>query len=247
MGIVLYELAAADPAIRFSPHCWKTRMALAHKGLEAERRPWRFIDKEAIAFSGSATVPVLVDDGEAVSDSWRIALHLEERYPDAPHLFAGAGAGVVALTHFVNAWADGTLLPAIIRIILVDIHDCLDAENRAYFRASREKRFGRSLEAVVADRPAHLAALRETLTPLRRILGDRDFLSGATPSYADYCAFGPFIWARCVSAIELLERDDPVYLWRERLLDAFDGLARSAPVAHAPVAHPLGEQAPAGR
>ncbi|MGV6873527.1 glutathione S-transferase family protein [Pseudochelatococcus sp. B33] len=234
MGIVLYELAAADPAIRFSPHCWKTRMALAHKGLEAERRPWRFIEKETIAFSGSTTVPVLVDHGEAVSDSWRIALHLEERYPDAPHLFPGAGAGVVALTRFVNDWADGALVPALIRLILRDIHDCLDEANRDYFRASREKRFGQSLEAVVADRPAHLAALREVLAPLRRTLREQDFLSGATPAYADYCVFGAFMWARCTSATELLAEDDPVFLWRERLLDAFGGLARSAPVAHAP-------------
>jgi hypothetical protein len=27
----------------------------------------------------------------------------------------------------------------------------------------------------------------------------------------------------------LLAEDDPVYAWRERLLDAFGGLARSAP------------------
>ena len=32
----LYELAGADRELRFSPHCWKTRMALAHKGLNVE-------------------------------------------------------------------------------------------------------------------------------------------------------------------------------------------------------------------
>jgi hypothetical protein len=27
----------------------------------------------------------------------------------------------------------------------------------------------------------------------------------------------------------LLEADDPIYAWRERLLDAFDGMARKSP------------------
>ena len=37
---------------------------------------------------------------------------------------------------------------------------------------------------------------------------------------------GPFQLARLVSPFKLLATDDPVYAWRERLLDAFDGMAR---------------------
>ena len=40
-----------------------------------------------------------------------------------------------------------------------------------------------------------------------------------------------FMWARCTSPLELLAEDDPVHAWRERLLDAFDGMARRAPTA----------------
>lgn len=231
MGIVLYELAAADPALRFSPHCWKVRMALAHKGLEAESLPWRFTEKQVIAFSRQGSVPVLIDDGEVVCDSWRIALHLDARYSGAPALFASEGA--IPLAHFVNAWADSTLLPAILRVILLDVYDCLDPVDREYFRASREKRLGQSLEAVVTDRPSNLSALGKTLTPLRQVLRERDFLSGGSPAYADYCVFGMFMWARCCSMVSLLDEHDPVFLWRERLLNAFGGLARSAPCAGA--------------
>src|SRR5258708_1600557 len=120
-SLTLYELAGADPAVRFSPHCWKTRMALAHKGLEAERVPWRFTEKEKIAFSGQGLVPVLVDGATVVSDSWRIALYLEERFPDHPSLFGDRVA--IPLTSFVNRWADTVLLSSIARIILVDIYD----------------------------------------------------------------------------------------------------------------------------
>jgi len=41
--------------------------------------------------------------------------------------------------------------------------------------------------------------------------------------------FGAFQWARIVSPFQLLLAQDPVYAWRERLLDAFDGMARRSP------------------
>lgn len=230
-GLVLYELAGADPALRFSPHCWKARMALAHKGVQAERVPWRFTEKDTIAFSGQGLVPVLVSNGETVCDSWRIALHLEGRFADAPALFGDASA--VALARFVNNWADSALLPALARIILLDVYGCLDEADRGYFRASRESRLGRTLEQVVADRPSHVETFRQCLSPLRQTLKHQDFICGAAPAYADYCVFGMFMWARCVSPVALLESGDAVFAWRERLLDAFDGLARSAQVVSA--------------
>jgi hypothetical protein len=42
MPITLYDLAGDDPSLRFSPYCWRTRLALAHKGLQVETIPWRF-------------------------------------------------------------------------------------------------------------------------------------------------------------------------------------------------------------
>ncbi|WP_254065909.1 glutathione S-transferase family protein [Acidisoma sp. L85] len=242
--LTLYELAAADRAVRFSPHCWKIRMALAHKGLEAETIPWLFTEKELIAFSGSRTVPVLIHDqsalgdrvagnqtvsGEVVSDSWRIALYLEERFPARISLFGGVNS--IPLAEFINTWADTALLPSLAQIILMDIHTHIHERDRDYFRSSREKAFGKSLEDVVADKPAHLAALKQVLTPVRRTLRNREFISGAAPAYADYCVFGMFMWVRCISAIEPLESDDPIFAWRDRMLDAFGGLARNAAVA----------------
>lgn len=225
--LVLYELAASDPAVRFSPHCWKTRMALAHKGLEAEGVPWRFTEKEEIAFSGQKAVPVLVDDGQTLSDSWRIAIHLEEKYSKRPSLFGSDAA--MPLAHFVNQWADAVLLPAAVRIILTDVYACLHEKDQSYFRSSREKGLGVPLESAVADRSSRIAQFREALQPLRRLLKGQSFISGASPAYADYCVFGYFMWARCTSETAILEESDPVYVWRDRLLDEFDGMARSAP------------------
>jgi glutathione S-transferase len=234
--LTLYELAGANRNLRFSPHCWKILLALAHKGLAAERVPLRFSDKDRIAFSGQSLVPVLVDRKEAVSDSWRIALHLEDRYPDLPSLFGDRAA--ISVTRFVNSWADTVLLPAVARVILVDVYNCLDAADRSYFRSSREKHFGMPLEAVVADQSGRLTDLRKVLLPVRHALKKQAFIGGEAATYADYCVFGMFMWARGCSVAELLEVDDPVALWRERLLDAFGGMARSAPSVRYPDAQP---------
>jgi glutathione S-transferase len=223
----LYDLAGAEPERRFSPYCWRTKLALAHKGLGVDAVPWRFSEKDAIAFSGQDRVPVLVDGERVVADSWAIATYLEEAYPDRPSLFGAPAA--MAVTRFVNAWADTVLVPAIVRLTVVDILNHLLEKDRAYFRQSREKRFGMALEQVSADRDARLVPFRQSLEPMRVVLRAQAYLAGDAAAYADYIVFGCFQWARCISAFRLLASDDPVHAWRERLLDAFDGLARHAP------------------
>ncbi|WP_086078589.1 glutathione S-transferase family protein [Bordetella genomosp. 13] len=225
----LFELAGADPDVRFSPYCWKIRMALAHKGLHAEGLPWRFIEKSRIAASGQERVPVLVHGDTWLHDSWRIARYLEDTFPDRPALFAGPGGE--ALARFVNSWADTALAPAITKVIIPDIPDGLHDGDRAYFVESREQRLG-SLQALRDDRVQHLDALRKVILPLRHTLRDQPYLAGDTPDYADYAVFGMFMWARCISPVELLQADDPVHAWRERLLDAHGGHARAARRAH---------------
>ena len=81
MSIVLYDLAGEDPDVRFSPYCWRTRFALAHKALPVDTEPWRFTDRDAIAFSGQGKVPVIRDGGTVVFDSWTIAEYLEDQVP----------------------------------------------------------------------------------------------------------------------------------------------------------------------
>lgn len=68
MSLVLYDLAGAEADRQFSPYCWRTRLALAHKNLPAEIVPWRFTEKDVIARSGQPRVPVLVDDDRWVAD-----------------------------------------------------------------------------------------------------------------------------------------------------------------------------------
>jgi glutathione S-transferase len=222
----LYDLAGAQPQRRFSPYCWRTKLALAHKSLAFDTIPWRFTDKDAIAFSGQGRVPVLVDGDRIVFDSWTIATYLEDAYPARPSLFRGDGGRTA--TRFINTWADTVVSGGISRLIITDILGVLDEKDRSYFRETREKRFGATLEAVVADRQARVAGFRQSLEPLRAVLAMQPYLGGEAPLYADYIVFGCFQWARCASPFQLLLTDDPVWAWRNRLLCAFDGLAQKA-------------------
>lgn len=226
MTLRLYDLAGAEPERRFSPYCWRTKLALMHKGLPFDTIPWRFTDKDAIAFSGQDRVPVLVDGDRVVFDSWTIANYLDDAYPDPASLFGGGEAR--AVTRFANAWADGVLVTGIMRLVVTDIFAHLHPKDRAYFRETREKRLGAKLEAVSANRETDVLTFRKNIEPVRAVLAAQPYLGGATPAYADYSVFGCFQWSRCISPFPLLLNDDPVWAWRERLLSAFDGFARNA-------------------
>lgn len=158
MALKLYELLGDDDR-RFSPYCWRIRMALAHKELEAEIIPCRFTDKAPFAFSGQDRVPVLRDGEAAIADSWDIACYLEDTWPDRPSLFGGAvGRGEA---RFINEWLPILNRPVLLTV-LKDIFDHCHPDDRAYFRNSREKRFGKTLEELHAERE------RPTAPPSRR-------------------------------------------------------------------------------
>jgi glutathione S-transferase len=226
MTMQLYDLAGDDAALRFSPYCWRTKFALAHKQLAYETTPWRFTEEARLAFSGQAKVPVLVDGERTIADSWAIAGYLEERYPDRPSLFGGVAGQAHA--RFINAWADSILQPGIARLIVRDILDVLRPQDQPYFRHSRERAFGMKLEEVVKGRDQAVEEFRKLLAPLRLVLRGQPWLGGEAPDYADYIVLGSFMWPRCSSRFQLLDADDPVAEWRGRGLALFAGLGATA-------------------
>jgi glutathione S-transferase len=226
MAIILYELAGAEVDRRFSPFCWRIRMALAHKGLPSEAVAWRFTDKPKLPQPNLGRVPVIVDGDRVVHDSAAIAEYLEQRYPERS-LFGDASGRTLA--RFVQAWTDTVLHPALFRLVLLDIHRHCTPQDQDYFRRSREERFGATLEDIARDREKRLPEFRASLDPLRRTVEQQAFISGAAPTYADYIVFGAFQWARAISDFEVVARDDVIAAWRGRMLDLFDGLARRAP------------------
>jgi len=229
MTILLYDLCAGDAERRFSPHCWKARMALAHKGLDFETRATPFTKIAEIGGGFSPTVPVIDDGGKLVRDSFEIALYLEATYPDRPSLFGGEGGK--AMARFVESWALAAVHPPMMGLIVKDIHERLGDDDQVYFRESREKRLGRTLEEAQIGREERVVPWQAGLQPLRAMLAKQPFIGGERPLFADYIVFGPLQWARVISPFPLLAADDPVAGWFERCLDLHGGVGRAMPAA----------------
>jgi glutathione S-transferase len=228
--ITLYDLTF-DKDLRPSPYCWRAKLALKHKGLAWRDEPIGFTEKQKIAFADSTTVPVLHDGSKVVKDSWAIALHLDQAYPDKP-LFPNDPAWAYA--RFVNGWADASVNGTIFPMVVGDMVEVARPQDRSYVIESRSKRIGTTEFAAFqkSAREKGLATFRAALEPARRILKEQPFLSGATPAYPDYILFGTLLWPRTISPkLDLLEKEDVVYTWRERMFDLFDGMGRKAPHA----------------
>jgi len=226
----LYEIKG-DKGRRHSLFSWRSRMALAHKGVLPEYVPVLLSDKAAIAFSGGTTAPVLVDGETVVRDSWAIACYLEDKLPQAPSLFGGAaGRGVARL---VNNWVDRALLGDLVSALALDALDRIHPDDRAHFRATMEMAFRASLEELAADRVKRIERFQRTLDPARATLKQQRFICGDAPAYADYILFSPLQWARLLSPEDVLRPDDAIVAWRERMLDLYDGFARRMPDARA--------------
>lgn len=221
----LYELVL-NHGRSVSPFVWRAKMALAHKGFKPERVAIGYGDKAMLAFSGQDRVPVLVDGETVVSDSWRIACYLEDAYPERPSLFGGDTGR--ALARLTNHWCDSQQLSAMFMLCCAPTFDITPEADQPYYRESRFQWTGMTMEQI--RQAGDLKKIRAALQPMRLTLAEQPFLAGDTAAYADYCAFGAFMWAR-ISTGRILEQDDPVEDWRQRMLDLFGGLARNAPCA----------------
>src|SRR3569832_2002674 len=178
MDLKLYELVGVDETRPFSPYCWRTRMALAHKGLDAESIPRRFTEKAAISPHKSEKVPVLLHGDAAVVDSWVIANYLEDTFPERPSLFGGDGGR--AMARMLNWWGDVTVISGMFPLIITDIVGHLRPVDQAYFRQSREARLGKSLEQVAANRDKDVETFRKGLDPMRLTLRTQPCIGGAS-------------------------------------------------------------------
>jgi glutathione S-transferase len=174
------------------------------------------------------TVPVIAHGDTMLAESWDIAEHLDRAFLRQPALFAAPAEH--AMIRLTDAWFTSEILRKMYQMYVLDVHNAVRTEDRAYFRQSHEARLrGTTLEAFTAEREARRPALREALKPLRSQLARFPFLGGDEPNYADYIALGAFQWVASVSSLPLLERgDDTLRAWLERGFDLYGGLGRDA-------------------
>ena len=225
--ITLWELKGRDGR-RYSAYSWRTKMALKHKGLAYESIPVLMGDKETIAFSGGKTVPIIKDADKVVRESWSIATYLDDTYR-GKELFGGdIGRGV---THALNTWVDRTLIAAMMPVVVCDLHQRVDPGDEKYFRERFEGFLQSTLEEARSREAKALERLQRALEPMQAHLKKQAFVCGAAPAYGDYILFSVVQWARIASPRQLFNNSEPLYVWRERMLDLYDGFARNTPIA----------------
>ena len=120
MTILLYELVGADAGRPFSPHCWKTAMSLAHKGLDFERVPTPFTERargRGRRVENRAGDPRRRQGGRGFL---RRSRSIWRAYPDRPTLFGGEGGK--AMARFIERWSQLTIHPYLGAAALIDIH-----------------------------------------------------------------------------------------------------------------------------
>ena len=140
-------------------------------------------------------------------------------------MFGGEGGRAVG--RMLNWWGDG-VIGGMFPLIIADIPLNLKPDDAAYFRRTREARFKRPLEEIMASRDQAVEGFRKSLDPLRLTLKTQAFLGGAARELCGLYRVRRVPVGAGGQPVQAARReDDPVYAWRERLLDAFDGLARN--------------------
>jgi glutathione S-transferase len=222
--ITLFDLALAS-GCTISPFVWATKYALAHKGFDIDIVPGGFTGILERTGGRSERLPVIVDDGDYVLDSWVIAEYLDEKYPDRPTLIGDPG--VKPLTEFIEGWLWRTAIGPWFRAYIVDYRNLSLPQDHAYVTESRERMLGdRKLEEVSIEGKAALAQTPPTLEPFRQILKTNKWLGGEAPNYADYRALSVFLWTASVAVTPPLTEDDPLRDWLDRGFDLYGGLGR---------------------
>jgi glutathione S-transferase len=221
--ITLFDLVL-DSGCTISPFVWRTKYALKHKGFDIELVPNGFTGIKELTGGRSERLPVIVDDGEWVIDSWKIAEYLDAKYPGRPMLFAGDSMKV--LTKFIDQWLWRTAIRPWVRTYALDYHDLSMPRDHAYVRESRERIWGARLEDLQAGREEKLPQVPPTLEPLRVLLRETPWLGGDRPNYADYCILAVFLWTASVAKIPPLHDDEPLKEYIDRGFDLYGGLGR---------------------
>jgi glutathione S-transferase len=221
--ITLYDLQLRT-GCTISPFVWATKYALKHKGFDIEIVPGGFTGIMERTGGRSERLPVIVDGGNWVLDSWLIAEYLDEKYPDRPVLFSGAT--MKTLTKFLEGWLWTTAIRPWFSCYIQDYRDLSLAQDHEYVTSSRETMLGRKLEEVQAGREDRLPQVPPTLEPFRQLLKETPWLGGSTPNYADYRALAVFLWTASVATTPPLTADDPLRDWLDRGFDLYRGLGR---------------------
>lgn len=213
-----------------SPFCAKVRICLQLKGIPYRRVTLTVARMRALRqLNPLGKVPVLVDGGRVLADSTAIVRHLETLQPEPALLPSDPAAR--AYCDLVEEWADEALYFAI------GAFKWLNPANRATALHNTMRELGGGLLQPVLGRvvalriqrryrangypPAALPVLeermRQNLSTLAGLLGERAFLLGRSLTAADVAVFAQLAWMRGYDEGRLLAEEPSVVRWMEEL------------------------------
>ncbi|KAL4075528.1 hypothetical protein J3A83DRAFT_4369686 [Scleroderma citrinum] len=212
LPLILYDIPSNVEGNYWSPSTARPRYILGYKGLPFEVDWAEFPDiaprmKEIGAApskrrdgSESYTLPVLRDPntGAIVTDSWDIAVYLDNTYPEKP-IFPKDTKGLIRV--FDTAYTD-QILPAL-KFLLLRSREILRQPSAEYYTTTREKYFNQTfgeLSPEGPERDQHWSALEKGFATVKTWYDKTDgkWLMGSTFSYADILAASGLFWLKKV-------------------------------------------------
>ena len=193
---------------RTSPFCAKVRKILDYKGVDYEIVEVDYLErKELIAASGQIFVPALtLDSGETIVDSDRIAMRLEEAYPE-PTIFPPGQRGLhLALARYI----DSAVEDALFRVGVVDELEHFrrqGSDRELMFRLIRDRKYGdRFIDRMRDELEANWRHAIEVLAPFEEQLGAGvgAFLTGRI-GIADFSLYGQLSLTALTGTLKLPE------------------------------------------
>ncbi|KAJ1548465.1 hypothetical protein HK405_003088 [Cladochytrium tenue] len=237
----------------YGPNCWKVLLTLLRKGHDIEPAPSNALDTRTTLAGRHVDGPdarvllpsIELSSGELLSDSFRIAGHLEATHAGAPSVFA---AGPSAATAPPAAVAAGRAYARLVDLGLGNStpgwgvwFELSVAGIVARMPAGAARDYvveSAGLQVLVAPPAALVEELkgraRAGVRPFADALRERpgEFLQGPEPGFVDFVVFGRYAMLRNSNAAlakELWEDVDPeIAAWVDRMLDYFgrDKLAK---------------------
>ena len=209
----LFDLSGKND-LRFSPPCWNVKLCLILNNIEFVTIPVRFTDKDKISFSKQKLVPILDYKEGFVSDSWNIINWLNENYPEKKIFINNSSKN---FSYFLYLWTSRQLLPILFKIIAHEIPNVLEGDDIDYYIKTREERINGPITKFVPFVSSSIKEFRKLIDPIRKIIIDKNYISGKNPGIEDCIFFGNLKWVDVCSPCNLLDNEDPVYQWYKNL------------------------------
>ncbi|OCH85523.1 hypothetical protein OBBRIDRAFT_300600 [Obba rivulosa] len=220
----------------WSPNTWKTRLTLNYKGLPYKTTWVEYPDIESTCKEIGAeptgfgllkegkpyySLPIIHDPntGVTVSDSIRIARYLDKTYPGTPAVIPPSLEAFYVI--FEEAFWQTISMPLLPVMMPISCSQ-LNPRSEAYFRETREERFGPMLGGKLENwapagpvREEHWKAVQAGFTKMAGWLSadgnERLFFMGEKLCYMDLVVAAWLVWIK-----KVLGHDDPEWLQVEK-------------------------------